>query len=50
MELLCDVDLVESCFGLFETVFVSVQERCSVCTKRTIGSKIVLDGPDDTPR
>ena len=24
-------------------VFVSVQDRCMVCTKRTIGSKTVLD-------
>jgi hypothetical protein len=33
-----------------ETVFVSVQDRCTVCAKRTIGSEIVLDTPDDTPR
>jgi hypothetical protein len=26
-----------------ETVFVLVQDRCMVCTKRTIGSVIVLD-------
>jgi hypothetical protein len=34
----------------FETVLVSVQYRCTVCTERTIGSEIVLDRPDDTPR
>ena len=26
-----------------ETVLVSVQDRCTVCTKRTIGSETVLD-------
>jgi hypothetical protein len=29
---------------------VSVQDRCTVCTKLTIGSGIVLDAPDGTPR
>jgi hypothetical protein len=33
-----------------ETVLVSVQYRCTVCAKCTIGSEIVLDAPDDTPR
>jgi hypothetical protein len=33
-----------------ETVLVSVQYRCTVCAKRTIGSEIVLDALDDTPR
>ena len=28
-----------------ETVLVSVQERCTVCAKRTIGSEIILDAP-----
>jgi hypothetical protein len=27
----------------FERVLVSVQDRCMVCAKRTIGSEIVLD-------
>ena len=31
-----------------ETVLVSVQDRCIVCAKRTIGSEIVLDTPDGT--
>ena len=31
-----------------EIVFVWVQDRCTVCTKRTIGSEIVLDAPDGT--
>ena len=29
---------------------MSVQDRCTVCAKRTIGSEIVLDTPDGTPR
>jgi hypothetical protein len=33
-----------------EIVLVSVQCRCTVCVEHTIGSEIVLDAPDDTPR
>jgi hypothetical protein len=33
-----------------ETVFVSVQYSCMVCAKRTIGSEIILEAPDGTPR
>ena len=33
-----------------ETVLVSVQDRCMVCAKRSVGSEIVLDAPDGTPR
>jgi hypothetical protein len=29
----------------FETVLASVQDRCLVCVKRTIGSQIVLEAP-----
>jgi hypothetical protein len=32
-----------------ETVLASVQYRCTVCAKRTIGSEIVSDALDDTP-
>jgi hypothetical protein len=28
---------------------VSVQDRCTACAKRTIGSVIVLDTPNGTP-
>jgi hypothetical protein len=28
-----------------ETVLASVQDRCSVCIKRSIGSEITLDAP-----
>jgi hypothetical protein len=34
----------------FEIVLASVQDRCPVCVKRTIGSLMVLDAPDATPR
>jgi hypothetical protein len=33
-----------------DTVSVSVQDRCMVCAKRTIGLEIVLDASDGTPR
>jgi hypothetical protein len=33
-----------------EIVLVLVQDRCAVCAKCTIGSEIVLDTPDGTPR
>jgi hypothetical protein len=36
--------------GHLGTVLVSVQDRCMVCGKRTIGSEIVLDAHDGTPR
>ena len=29
-----------------EIVFLSLQDRCTVCAKRTIGLEIVLDAPD----
>jgi hypothetical protein len=31
-----------------ERVLVSVQDRCTVCTEHTIGSKNVLDAHDGT--
>ena len=30
-----------------EMVLVLMQDRCMVCAKRTIGSDIVLDSPND---
>jgi hypothetical protein len=33
-----------------ETVIVSVQDRCIVFANRTIGTEIILDAPDGTPR
>jgi hypothetical protein len=33
-----------------DTVLVSVQDSCMDCTKHTIGSVIILDAPDGTPK
>jgi hypothetical protein len=33
-----------------ETVLVSVQYWCTVCAEHTVGSEIILDAPDGTPR
>ena len=33
-----------------EAVLVLVQDRYTVCAKRTIGSRIILDEIDGTPR
>jgi hypothetical protein len=49
MELLGDMGHVESSVRL-ETVLVSVQDRCTVCAKRSICSRTILDTPDGTPR
>jgi len=32
-----------------DTVLVSVQDRCTVCAKRAIGSEIILDAPNGAP-
>ena len=41
---------VEARFGLSDVVLILTQDRCMVCVERTIGSEIVLDAPDETPR
>ena len=41
---------VEARFGLLDIVLILKQDRCTVCVKRTIGSEIILDTPDGTPR
>jgi hypothetical protein len=33
-----------------ETILVLTQYRCTVCAKHTMGSEIILDAPNDTPR
>jgi hypothetical protein len=33
-----------------EIVLVSVQDMCTVWANHTVGSKIILDAPKDTPR
>ena len=34
---------------LSDIVLILMQDRCTVCAKRTIGSEIILDAPDVTP-
>ena len=46
MELLGEVGHVESRSFRLEMVLLSVQDRCTDCAKRTIGSEIVLNAPD----
>jgi hypothetical protein len=31
-------------------VLMLKQDRCMICAERTIGSKLILDTPDGTPR
>ena len=50
MELLGDVGFVDLASFHLETVLVSVQDRCMVCARSTIGSKIILNAPDSTAR
>ena len=50
MELLGDVDHVESRSVRLGMVLVLVKDRCTVCAKHTIGLEIILDAPDGTPR
>ena len=50
MVLLGDVGHVESRSFRLEMVLVLVQDKCAVCAKCTVGSDIVLDAPDGTPR
>jgi hypothetical protein len=44
--LLGDEAQVEARFGPFGEVLILTQDRCTVCTERTIGSQIVWDEPD----
>jgi hypothetical protein len=46
MVLQSDVGLVELCSVRLEIVVILTQDRCTVCTKRTIGLQIVFDAPD----
>ena len=50
MELQGDVGHVETRSVRLEIVLVLVQDRSTVCAKRIIGSDIILDAPDGTPR
>ena len=50
MEILGDEGHVESRLVRLEMVLVLMYDRCTICAKRTIGSDIILDAPDATPR
>ena len=50
MELLGDVGHVESRSVRLKMVLLLVQDRCTVCAKRTIGSDTILNAPVGTPR
>ena len=41
---------VEACFSLSDIELILTQDRCTVCIERIIGSDIILDTPDGTPR
>jgi hypothetical protein len=49
-ELIGDVAQVDARFGPFGDSLILTQDRCTVCAKRTIGSEIILDAPNGTPR
>ena len=49
MELLGDVAQVVARFGILEIVLILMQDWCTVCAERTIGSDVVWDAPDGTP-
>jgi hypothetical protein len=46
MVLLGDEAQVEAVLVYLEIVLILMQDRCTVCAKHTIGSKIILDAPD----
>jgi hypothetical protein len=50
MALIGDVFHVKSHFSPFGGSVSVVQDRCTVCAKRAIGSEIILDAPDGMPR
>ena len=50
MELQGDVGHVEYRLVRLEMVLVLGQDRCTVCAQRAIGSDIICDAPDGTPR
>jgi hypothetical protein len=50
MVLLGDEAQQEARFGLVGDDVSVGADRCTVCSKRTIGSEIILDAPNGTPR
>ena len=47
---LAEEALVEARFVRLEIVLILMQDRCTVCVEHTIGTEIILNGPDGTPR
>ena len=45
-----DASQVEARFGLSNIVVILMQDRCTVCDERTIGSEIILDALDGATR
>ena len=45
-----DEGQVEAHFGLSDIELILMQDWCTVCVERTIGSEIILDAPDGAPR
>jgi hypothetical protein len=33
-----------------EIVLILIEDGCTVCVERTVGSEIIMDAPDETPR
>ena len=50
MVLLGDEAQVDARFGAFGDSANCMQARCTVWDEHTIGSEIILDAPDGTPR
>jgi hypothetical protein len=50
MVLLGDEAQVETRFGLLDILLILTQDRCTVCAEHTMGSEIILDALDGTPR
>ena len=50
MEHLGDEAQVVAPFSPFGDDVIFMQDRCTVCTERTIGSENILDAPGGTPR
>jgi hypothetical protein len=50
LELLGDVGMWNLVSVRLEIVLILMEDRCMVCAEHAIGSEIVLDAPDGTPR
>jgi hypothetical protein len=50
MLLPCDETLMMLASVHLDIVLILMQDSCMVCAERTIGSEIILDAPDGTPR